>query len=159
MPVYLKMDGVTGSAQDANHAGYIQADGMTWAASRNIKTTPGSTVNREGASISFGEIVITKKIDDGSFEIGKAFWNKKSITVEVDICRQGEGSGDISLLKFELQEVLLSSYETWSEGAVPMERFSMNYTRFEEKASTAASSNDAGGPAVTGYDLKTNTKI
>lgn len=160
MPVYLKMQGINGSATDANHKDWVQADFMAWGASRNIKFKTGSMANREGGALAFQEIEIRKKIDAGTFQIGKAFWNKKAMDeVEVDICRQGDGGGDVSLLKLTLSDVLLSVYDIWAEGDVPMERFNLNYSKFEEKNVTAPKDNKTGDPAVTGYNLSDNTIV
>ncbi len=133
---------------------------MTWGASRNIRTQTGSASNREGSGISFGEVNLSKKIEAGSISIASAFWNMLSATlVTIDICRQGSKSGDVSLMKIELKEVIISLYEIISTGTVPIERVVLNYTQFKEIGLTAPPDNTAGTNAVTGYDLKINEPL
>jgi type VI protein secretion system component Hcp len=160
MPAYVEIPGIQGSAEDANHKNWIQVDRVTWSASRNVNTAAGSSVNREGSSISFSEVDIWKKIDEGSIRIATRFWNMNSAaTCKIDICRQGAGSGDESLMLFELEEAIISMHEIRSDGAVPMEHFTISYTKFKETGKTAPSSNKLGKTAITGYDLKNNESV
>lgn len=160
MPAYVQMPGVKGSAKDQNHDGWFQVDSVKWGASRNVKTAAGSAVNREGSSIYFGEVTITKKIEDGTINIATRFWNMNSNnSTKIDICRQGSGSGDESLMLFELEEAIISMHEITAEGTVPMERFTLSYTKIKETGKTAPTSNKPGQIAVTGYDLKDNKSL
>ena len=61
---FLKLPGVSGSATDRDHQGWIAVESFSWGATRSGTTPIGSGAT--GAVRGFGEIKITKNVDSAS---------------------------------------------------------------------------------------------
>ena len=152
--MFIKFDGIDGEAVDKGHEDWIELDSMQFGVGRTISQTGGG--DRETSNPSFSELTLTKEMDKSSpllfFEaiagssLGKA-------TLELT---QTGTEGSQTYLKLELEEAIVSSYSTSSEGERPAETFALNFTKI---AYTYTQYDDSGkevGSTTKQWDLMAN---
>jgi type VI secretion system secreted protein Hcp len=160
MPVYLKYEGVKGTATAKGHEGskgWIEIQSCQFGVNRHVTTPTGATRDREASAPSISEIVVTKMNDDSSVDLFKASLageGKKSV---IHFVKAGENQFD-PYLELTLEEALISSFSVSSGGDRPMESLSINFTKIEYKATPYDEKGKAGSPATSTYNLATGTK-
>lgn len=68
MPIYMKVEGVTGSAK-GKYEGWIEVSSAQLGTSRNATSPVGQGTNREANTLSLSEIVVTKATDVASADL------------------------------------------------------------------------------------------
>ncbi|HYF05163.1 MAG TPA: type VI secretion system tube protein Hcp [Patescibacteria group bacterium] len=156
---YLKIEGIEGESTDSRHKGEIEIESFSWGATQPGISRPGSAGGGGGAGkVNFQDLHFTAKASKASPKLMLAAATGEHIKKAVLFVRKSGQQQDF--YKIELQEVLVSSYQTGgSSGQVPTESFSLNFTKieFEYRAQKADGSLDA--PVKAGYDVKANKKI
>ena len=154
MAIYLKMDGIEGSATHEQHKKWLTVDSVQWNVTRKINTTPGHTSNREASEPLVGEVLIVKQADGSSPKLfGEACTGKQGKKVMIDFVTTGS-PGD-TYLQCTLNDVLISSYSISSTGERPSENLSLNFTKLEMKYTPYDEGHKPGAPIVVSYDLTT----
>ncbi len=151
--MFLELDGIPGESTSEAHPRTIRIESF----SIGVSLTPGTTA---GAKPTFRDISFSKSIDKTSPVLylncasGK---HLKSATLYVR--NSGERAFDFYIIK--LSDVVVTSVQTSGAGDLPMESFSLNYTKIEFHY---IPQNVSGGPDTantvkTGWDLAGNVPI
>src|SRR5690242_1217861 len=64
-PIFLRLDGVTGSVADTNRVGWMALDSLQQGVGRSISLGGGGS-GRTASAPSFSEFTVTKQLDSGS---------------------------------------------------------------------------------------------
>lgn len=126
MPIYMKIDGVSGSVAARPYTGWIELQSCQLGIYRQAA---GLSISREASMPLIPEIVVTKSADNAStalFRLALGNEGKKFIIVFV------QSPTDVEpYLRLELENTLVSSYSSsgHSGSDLPMESLSLNYTK------------------------------
>ncbi len=152
----LTIDGVPGESQDVCHPGAIEIQGYSF-----DLTGPRRTAFVGGGGtgkVSLSDISFTKRMDKSSPNLMQACATGKHFpSAKLFVRKQGTEQQDF--LQITLTDVMVSSYsQTGSQGDIPTESVSLNFTKIEF---SFIFPNPAGGaPEVVkfSWDIKTNTR-
>lgn len=128
---FLKLDGIDGESQDDKHKNEIAliswGFGATNAGSFATHTGGGGT-----AKVNIQDMHFTKYLDKSSPKLFQACASGKHIPTAILSVRKA-GEKPMEYLKFQLSEVLVSSYQTGgSDGHhLPQESISLNFAKIE----------------------------
>ena len=143
MPIYMKFDGIDGESLDKDHKNWSVAESMSQAIHKPGKGATGAT-RRRGDTV-MEDIVISKQLDKSSPKLAEAVCNGKVFSkVEFDFTASYTDAGRVTYLKYELKNVMVSSYNLAGHGqsdAVPTEQLSLNF----EEIKVTYTENDAAG--------------
>ncbi len=142
MALFIKFDGVDGECKDKDHKAWSDLQAMSWSLHKAGGGATGQTRRRGVATVN--DIVATKEFDKSSPKLAESILSGKVFPkVEIhDTTTYGEGRA--TFLKYELKNVMVSSYQIGAAGggdAVPTESFSLN---FEEIKNTYVEYDAAG---------------
>ncbi len=147
MAIFLKVDGITGSAEEANHKQWIVLDSLQFGSTRNVSARVGGGVTREFSAPSMTDVTISKPLDISSGAIFReAVTGSQGRTWTIDVTSTGQGGQ--TLLEYILSNVFVSNYHISTGGDQPMESLSLNYTMI-----VASFTPPGGGPVRITYDL------
>lgn len=155
MAIYMKYEGVDGTATHKGHEKWLTVNSLQWGAGRAMTLIPGSTQNREGSTPSVSEVTFTKEMDGSSpkFFSFCCGLDNKGKKVEVDFVRTG--SPGETYLKVKLTDTLVTGYSLSSGGDTPSESISLNFTKIEMKYIPSGEDASAASPIVASYDATT----
>lgn len=126
---YIKFDGVDGEATDAQHANWSNLQSLSFGISVETTTGTGGSTRRAVA----GEIKCVKVLDKSSPLLMRALTLGEIIPILTIEFTRSTAAGDEPYLKYELKDVLISSYSIspggggTGEGEAPSESLSLNY--------------------------------
>lgn len=153
MAVYMHVDGITGSASQSHHEGWISLQEMKLPTERpDVNTAPGNVTDRTTSAVDFKDIEITKYMDVAS--PGLMQWNIDGITrpVIIEVCKENGQR----VLRLELSDVILTNYESTSdeEGKIE-ESIYLDYTKIIYNFQEYDKSGKPDKNQVIEYDLET----
>lgn len=153
--LYLKIDGISGESQEANHKGWINIDAFTWGASQ----TGNMSVGGGGGSgkVAYRDLTVRAQIDKAVPAIMRYVSNGKHINkVELSICKAG--GSQIECCRITLEDVLITN--AVFNDAVREELIGMSYqfqaakvkTQYWEQTSTGG----RGAESQSSWNIKEN---
>ena len=103
--------------------------------SYSFATTTGGTTGSGGGAgkVKFNEFTITRKVDKASAQLFLHCANGKHFPSGIIVVRKA-GKGQQEFLKYKLTNVVVSSYQTASNGGkntTPQENITLNFTKIE----------------------------
>ena len=123
---FLKLDGIDGESTDSQHKGEIVIESFSWGASNTTPTEGGAGA---GKAVAAG-FTIQKKLDRSSPLLMLACCNGQHIKTGVLSARRRIGK-ELSYLKIDLTDILVSSYHTAGGSSGPTEQLSLNFQKIE----------------------------
>ena len=152
MAIYMKYGAIQGATTTDGFKGWIQLNSFTWGVGRAIGTAARGSTSRESSEPSLGEIVVTKMMDVASPQLLlDAVAGKLDNQVTLKFTTTGSGSVT-TFLTYELANTGISSYNLNSEGDMPVESLSLNFTKIIETFAGLGPS-ITGQPQSVGYNL------
>lgn len=137
MPIYMKVDGITGSVKDGPHAGWIELESVQFGASRYQSGDNGE--KRPGPQPASREIVISKRTDASSTSLFRMSLSGTGRKVQIDFVKT---DGKTVYLSLTLTETLLASYQTSRAGAgnadKPLETLALSADKITSSPGPAA---------------------
>lgn len=159
---FLKIsDGIDGESQDDKHKNEIEVDSWSWGVTQS--GTAGRTGTGQGAGkASFHDIHFTAKVNKASPKLMLASATGQHLG-EATLSVRKAGGQQEDYLKIKLSGVLISSYQEAGSGhggdVVPVDQFSLNFSKIEITYKQQNEKGSVGSPVVTGYDLTANKKL
>lgn len=146
MPIYMKIEGITGSAT-GKYNGWIKLNSVQLNPSRSS----GSGVNREASAPSPSEIVVSKSMDVASSLLLRMSVEGKGKKVVIHFVKD-DGKVQVPYMAVELENTLISSYMVSGHGGDlvgrPGELLTLNYTKITYAATPVASATDVKDRAL-----------
>lgn len=140
--MFLKVQGVTGEAGDADHKGEIDVVSWSW----------GMRAQSEGGLVSskarYHDLQITKRFDRSSVTLMQFLGNHKLVDQALLTVRKA-GTTPLEYMKLELKKVRVRSLEAQTEGTEVMERITLGFASFTVSYIPQSSTGAMGGGAVT----------
>ena len=155
---FLLLDGITGESTDKTHKDWIEISSFSFGVSH--PTTIGSGTRGTGKA-SFSDLSITKTVDKSSPVLFLDAASGKHIKdARLDVVKVGGGT-EMSLLKYKLTDVMISSYSIGgsSGGELPQESLSLNFTKIEFKEFPQNPTGSPGIPITVEWNLLQNNGI
>lgn len=133
MALFIKFDGIDGEAQDKDHKNWSDILSLSWGLHRAGAGATGQT--RRRGVVTVEDVVCTKEYDKSSPKLAEAVCGGKVFPkVEIhDTSTYGEARA--TFLKYELKNVMVTSYQTSAAGAgdaVPTESMSLNFEEVKQ---------------------------
>jgi type VI secretion system secreted protein Hcp len=133
MALFIKFDGIDGECKDKDHKGWTDLMSFSWGIHKAGAGATGQTRRRGVATIE--DVACTKEVEKSSPKLAEAVCSGK-IFPKVEIHSTATyGDARATYLKYELKNVMVSSYQAGGAGAgdaVPMESLSLNFEEFKQ---------------------------
>ena len=156
---FLKIDGIPGESTDASHKDEIDVLSWSWGVAH---AGGGGTGSGSGAGkAAFQDFQFVARISKASptlfLSCATGTHHKEA---SLSGARSTAGSKSADFLKYKLADVTVTSVsESGSEDGVPMEQFSLNYSKIEVSYVPQSVSGKVGAPIQAGFDVKANKKL
>jgi type VI secretion system secreted protein Hcp len=138
--MFLKVDGVTGEAGDADHKGEIEVASWSWGLEAPRDAGTGQAKGRARLS----ELQVVKKVDQSSPTLmGFLKNNKVAKTAKLTIRKAGKTP--LVYYTIELEDVRVTSVKNESEGAELTERVNLGFAKVKVSYSPQDSTGAKGG--------------
>ncbi len=150
---FLKIDGIEGESR--SHKGEIDIMSFSWGESH--PATIGGAGGGGGAGrVQMQDFHFTKSMDKSSPSLFLKCANGARILSATLFGNRTNANGEsFAFLKFELSDVLVSSYQTGGDGsAVPTDQFSLNFAKIEIFYTP-----NSGDQVSQGWDLRQNRAV
>jgi type VI secretion system secreted protein Hcp len=153
--IYLKLDGIPGSATDDGFKQQIVVDSFSWGCGVPVSGATGNMSDRTAGKASLADISIMKPLDEATHQLLKHLLQGKSIAKGVFTFVAATNKEAEKYLEITLENILVSSLQQSSSGEKPTESVSFNYSKIEFSHQLR---DEKGGakPKRVSYDLKTN---
>ena len=131
MPIFIKIEGISGDVTQDKYKGWIDAESLQWGVGRSISTPVGSTMNREASEPTVSELSFTKIMDRSTAQLLQESCTgstAKKVTVEF----LTTSNPPKTYMKYEMEDALVSGYSASGAGAGPSrptEIISLNFTK------------------------------
>jgi len=156
---FLKVDGIEGESADHKHKGEIDIESWSWGATQS--GTFGHAGGGGAGKVSMQDFHFVAKSSKASPKLMLACADGEHIKKAVLVCRKA-GKDQQEYLKITLSDVLVSSYQTGgtaSSNVVPVDQFSLNFSKVEKEYKEQKSDGTLGGTVKAGWDVKANKKV
>lgn len=162
---FLKIDGIDGESADDRHKNEIDILSFSWGANEpgiNARGPLGGLRTGGGGGAgkaTFQDFHFVKEVDKASPKLMLStatgqHYPKATLSV------RKAGGGQQEFMMITLTDVLVTSYQTGgSQGSVPTDQFSLNYSKIEFEYSPQRPDGSLDAPVKAGYDVKANKKI
>jgi type VI secretion system secreted protein Hcp len=133
-PIYMQYEGIPGEAAEPAHNKWIEVQSYQWAA-----PPPAAPHAPSPAGVAVGgpgRLSLVKRVDKASPLLSKAAAAGKVVPVVLVDVPKGTAPGSAPYLRYELKNVMVSSYSVSGQGSgdpVPTESLSLNFTKIEYK--------------------------
>lgn len=117
MDQFLKLQDVTGEAQDKNspgHAGEIDVLAWSWGLSQSASAHMGT--GGGSAKVTIQDVAITKYIDKSSTVLFKFACSGKHIPTGTLVVRKAGGDSPIEYITIDMEEIVISSVSLGGSG-------------------------------------------
>lgn len=130
MAGYCKLGDIEGESKDDSHDGWINLMATSQQLTRPMRAgASGST--RQRASVTCGDVLLTKELDASSPKIIEAICDGTVFPeVLIDLCTSTGAEGRIPYFQWEMVNVYVSDYHVsgaTTDGQIPVETFALNF--------------------------------
>ncbi|MFC3151761.1 Hcp family type VI secretion system effector [Litoribrevibacter euphylliae] len=146
---YLNYEGIKGETTAEEFKDMITLLSMDWGSSRELSSFTGTAQDREASSTRLSDIVITKLQDKASPDLFKEATIGKGKSAVFHITKQGDKIEEI--MKIELSDAMVSSYQMSVQGDRPIETITISYTELMMTVTPTDDKNNVSAPLVYGY--------
>jgi type VI secretion system secreted protein Hcp len=158
---FLKIDGVEGESTDIAHKGEIDVLAWSWGASREDSGGGGTGGGGGSGRAAFADFHFVAKISKATPQLFQAAATGSHVkwAALAGVRASGKSKG-AEYLKYKLSDVIVTSVEhEASDADVPIEQFSLAYSKFEISYNRPSASGKLGTATTAGWDLKANKKV
>jgi type VI secretion system secreted protein Hcp len=159
---FLKIDGVDGESTDDAHKGEIDVLAWSWGvAQTGSGSGPGGGGGGGAGKAKFEDFHFVAKISKASPKLilAAAAGSHFKWAALAGVRASGKSKG-AEYLKYKLTDVLVTNVDhEASDSDVPIEQFSLGYSKFQITYSTFSKSGKLDPPITAGWDVKTNKKL
>ena len=153
--MFLKLDGIAGESQDAQHKGENDVLAWNWGGSQN-----GSMHFGEGGGAgkaSFSDLTVTKFVDKGSATLLQYMAKGTHIAKGKLIVRKA-GEKPLEFLKFDMEQIIVTHYTTSGSGGDDRltESVSLNFRKWKLTYTPQTKQGGGAGAVDFGFDIAAN---
>jgi type VI secretion system secreted protein Hcp len=152
----LEIDGIKGESSDAKHKDTIEIQSFSWG---NNNAGSHATGGGGGAGkVSFQDIHFTTSVNKASPKLMQFCASGEHIKKAVLFVRK-QGKDQQEAYTVTLEDLLVSSYQSGGSegsGALPVDQFSLNFTKIKFEYKPQKSDGTLDGPVTGTWNTKTN---
>ncbi len=155
---FLKLDGIDGESVDDKHKGEIDIQSWSWG---ETQIGAHGTGGGGGAGkVSMQDFHFTMRVNKASPKLFIACATGEHIKKGTLVCRKA-GKEQQEYLKIELEDLLVSSYQTGGSegGPVPNDQIALNFSKITLIYKEQKADGSLGGEVKSGWDVKANKKV
>jgi type VI secretion system secreted protein Hcp len=156
---FLKIDGVDAESTDDKHKGEIEV--LSFSVGVSNSGSAGAGGGQGAGKSTASDFHVVKKMDKASPVLFIACSTGQHFKNAVLTCRKA-GGGQQEYLKFTMEEVLVSSYQSGGSGdgeVIPTETVTLNFAKLEHSYKEQKSDGTLGGEVKQKYDWAANKKL
>lgn len=154
MPIYMKIDKMTGAVRTAGFEDQIDIQSLQWGVGRSVTSYSGTSRNPSSPTMS--EITVSKVMDPASMPLLRnATYGEAIPEVVISFTRDLGGGEQEAYLVITLLSVLISGYSLSSGGDFPMESLSLNFLVVSFEQTWRDDAYAEGGSDEFSFDLGT----
>ena len=157
---FLKLEGIEGESQDADHSGEI--DVLSFAESiSNAGTYDAGTGGNTGKA-AYGDLTLMKYMDKSSTTLRQYCGLGTAIDTATISCNKQAGEKKVEYLKITMHNVVLTNVQGSGSGGSSdpiMESLSLNFAGIEYDYTQQSNTGDAMGTTHFGRDIQKNQNI
>lgn len=154
---FIKIDGVTGEAEDHKHKGEIEVFSYNFGVTQTGTSTAGSGGGSGKCQIE--DLTFNKKVDKSSPILFMKCATGEHIPSALLTVRKAGGT-QLEFVKVKMTDVVISGFKSGGTGNgddIPMEEVKLNFTQIEfDYQAQDAKGAAAGGAVHGGWNVKTN---
>lgn len=156
---FLKIEGVTGEAQDKVHKDEIDVLSWSWGGTQSGTTHTGQ--GSGGGKVAVQDMSFTKYTDKSSPTLWARLADGKHFEKALLCVRKAGGDSPLEYMKIEMTEVLVSSMSTGGSGGEDRltENITLNFGKFKVTYTPQKPDGSPDTPIETGWDIAANVKI
>jgi|TARA_R100001443_G_scaffold73745_1_gene81639 type VI secretion system secreted protein Hcp len=154
---YLQYGAIKGESTADEFKDMITVLSMDWGSHRELTSYTGTAMDREASSTRLNDIVITKLQDKSSPDLFKEATIGKGQKAVFHITKQGDKIEEI--MKIELTDAMISSYQMSVSGDRPVETIVISYTELMMTVTPTDDKNNVTAPLVYGYSGVKGAKL
>lgn len=121
--MFLKLAGVTGEAQDADHKGEIQVVAWSWGLS-----APTAVTGQATGKAALSELLITKRVDQATPTLMQYLKHHKPVPTARLTVRKA-GTTPLEYFRIELEQVRITGLTTDSQESELIERLKLGFQK------------------------------
>jgi type VI secretion system secreted protein Hcp len=141
--MFLKIQGVTGEARDADHKGEIEVVSWSWG-----MQAPSSVTGQASARASMTEVVVVKHVDQATPTL-MTFLRNHKVCPSAQLIVRKAGTTPLEYFRIEMENVRVTSVTTESENADLVERVRLGFTKIKVVYTPQSATGAVGGGQVT----------
>ncbi len=122
--MFLKLAGVTGEAQDADHKGEIQVVSWSWGMQAPVAAVTGQATGKAAMS----ELLITKKVDQATPTLMQFLKQHKPLPTAKLTVRKA-GTTPLEYFRIELEQVRITGLTTDSHDSELVEKLKLGFQK------------------------------
>ena len=153
--IILELPGVKGNCQIDKYAGQIIVLSFNHSVSLPMQMDIANTERTAGRPV-FSEMTFSKMSDMSTPTLYDACSQGKKLGMAKIHIGRNENGVFMSVLEYELDSAMVSNISTSGGGGIPMDSFSLNYTKIRQTFTQQKSDSTKQGNAGFGWDLETN---
>ena len=154
---FLKLDGIPGESADDKHKGEIKIDSFSCGAVQTGTMAHGGGGGAGKAAIQ--DAHFTGTFDKSGPKLFQACCSGEHVKDALLTLRKAGGVQE-EFLKITLGDIIVSSHQVGgsSEGSIPNQQFSLNFSKIDFEYKEQQSKGSLGGQVKAGWDVKANKK-
>jgi type VI secretion system secreted protein Hcp len=151
--MFLQVDGVKGESADANHAGFIDIQSLSWGASQAASISGGGAGS---GKVSFTDLTISAPMDSATPTLLKFCSSGKHIAkIKVSVCKSGGTQVEYSTIV--LSDVLVTGTQfVGTSGEAMSVNYSFQAAKVEHHYWVQGKDGSKGAESQMGWDVKQN---
>jgi type VI secretion system secreted protein Hcp len=153
--IYLKLDGIPGSATDAGFEKQIVVQSFSFGAGVPVSGGTGNMADRTAGKASLADVSITKPLDTATHQLLNHMLKGKVIPKGTFTFVAATNNESEKYLEVTLENIIISAFQQSSSGDKPSEAVSLNYSKIEF-SHQVRDEKGSPQPKRVSYDLKTN---
>jgi type VI secretion system secreted protein Hcp len=149
--MFLKLDGIDGESQDAAHEKWIEVESFSWGVS-NAASVIGSGGAGTGKPVP-SDFTLVIPLSAASADIFHKVVTGAFTPTATLSARKAGGEQSSDFLKWKMNDVLISSYNTEGTADRPMEQISLRFSRIQLSYAPQDARGALGTPVTAGFDF------
>lgn len=152
--IFLKIEGITGEAQDALHQGEIDITAWSWQVQQDAQYFSGSGGGSPKATAHDLELI--KPIDRSSPNLMTACFLGRRFPQATLTLRKSSGGVPLDFLKITLTDALITRVSPSSGGGSHFETVCLSFSKIKQEYVMQHATGSGAGMVVGAFDIKNN---
>ncbi|MGR3436512.1 MAG: Hcp family type VI secretion system effector [Shimia sp.] len=157
--IFLKLDGIKGSAPNEVHKDAIKVIAWNWDMSQT--TNPHTGRGGSTGKVAVGDISVAKELDIASPELARCCATAQYIASGELIVTQTSNERQTDALVIEMKDIIIGRYAVQASetGEAVEESFSLRFGKYVMHYTEVTQSGGTGDKGRSGFDIPSNTRL